>query len=711
MIHYKEIDVFKTNYYRIRKGKFSDDVLTFDIECSSGFYDGEKVVSYTKGKKENYWNNLMPVSLCYIWQFSYNDTVYYGRYIEEFLEVLKKLDSDINYVIYIHNLSYEFHILSNILTWKEVFTRTPHKPIKCIANEFPNVEFRCSYNLNRISLRSWGESIGEYKAESIDYEKIRTPLTKLSEEEMFYCEQDCIVLYKGIKKYLEKYGHIKNIPLTQTGEIRKVVKKKLIESDKRYCRNIVRISPNTYNDLLFALHLFQGGYCHANMIHTGRIFTMEKDGVLHSFDFASSYPYVLCSEKYPMTKFVYKPYDKKYMKDYCYILKVKFTNIQATNTNHYIMAHKCIDGENLIKDNGRIISGTFTTYITSIDMEIIEKVYKWDSIEIIESKASRLDYLPKVLIEYILELYNDKTSLKGVTGQEDFYLQKKQFINSLFGMMVTSVINDEIVYDDGQWIKTPKTEQEINDFFDKLKHRNYGKIFLSFYWSIFCTAYARKNLWDCILSCGDNGNGNDVIYCDTDSIKCRNKHDFSWYNNEVDEKLKKMCKHYNIVFSLTRPKTIKGVEKPLGYFEEEETMSEFITLGAKKYCYRTQRDGKLHITISGINKGAVDCLNDDIHNFADGFIFDKDHDSVSKKLCHYCENQPFVIWNKGSYDEFESHYTSGINLRRTGYKIGITDEYEKLVELFNAIEHYSYYDDRLNVSRENIREKKADKCI
>ena len=48
------------------------------------------------------------------------------------------------------------------------------------------------------------------------------------------------------------------------------------------------------------------------------------------------------------------------------------------------MAHKCIDGENLVKDNGRIISGTFTTYITSVDMEIIEKVYKWDDIEIIE---------------------------------------------------------------------------------------------------------------------------------------------------------------------------------------------------------------------------------------------------------------------------------------------------------------------------------------
>ena len=108
---------------------------------------------------------------------------------------------------------------------------------------------------------------------------------------------------------------------------------------------------------------------------------------------------------------------------------------------------------------------------------------------------------------------------------------------------------------------------------------------------------------------------------DTDSIFVLGKHDFSWYNEEITNKIKKSCEINELDFSRTRPKTPKGIEKPLGIFDSEDSCNEFITLGAKRYVERRDSDNKLHLTVSGINKGAVELLEDNIENFKDGFDF------------------------------------------------------------------------------------------
>lgn len=58
-----------------RKKTFSNDILTLDIETTSAWYDenSQEVIGYTKGKSSEYWNSLVPLSLCYTWQFSFND--------------------------------------------------------------------------------------------------------------------------------------------------------------------------------------------------------------------------------------------------------------------------------------------------------------------------------------------------------------------------------------------------------------------------------------------------------------------------------------------------------------------------------------------------------------------------------------------------------------------------------------------------------------
>ena len=71
-------------------------------------------------------------------------------------------------------------------------------------------------------------------------------------------------------------------------------------------------------------------------------------------------------------------------------------------------------------------------------------------------------------------------------------------------------------------------------------------------------------------------------------------------------------------------------------------------------------------------------LNNNIDAFEAGFNFDKDHPSVSKRMHTYIADQPDITFDDG----YVSHYRNGINIRRTGYKLGMSDDYERLLEFF-----------------------------
>lgn len=654
---------------------YCDDVLTFDIEVTSAWIDENgNVIPYRKGETEEYWNSLRPLSLCYIWQFSFNDKVYYGRELIDFLNVLNDLPENIHFIIWVHNLSYEFHFLSNIFHWDKVFSKTPHQPMKASAKEYPNIEFRCSYMLTRLSLDSWGKQIGcEKKTGDLDYEVLRTPLTPLTDTELGYCEQDCIVVYKGISKYLSEYGHMRDIPLTQTGTVRLVVKKKLTCS-KSYVKNIKKLVPNSAEEYKRLLNLFAGGYTHANRYYSGKV----QQGHIEHYDFASSYPTVMIAEKYPMSIWFFDysldfPTDDMF-EDTAYIFNIEFINLKCQTFNTYIQASKS-SGENIRFDNGRVLSADrLTIRLTEQDYLIVRDTYTWENMIVHSKYKARKDYLPKQFTEYILELYKNKTELKDVDNMEDLYMQSKQYINSMFGMCVTAIVQADVSYNDEdktwniQELTTDYVEKRLNKLRDW--HEREKRYFLSYSWGVYVTAYARRNLWKCIESVDS-----EVLYCDTDSIFVKGEQNFEWYDKEITEKLRKACEIQGLDFEKTRPKTKKGKEKPLGVFSREEDCIEFLTLGAKRYVER-RTDGKLYLTVSGINKEAVGMLNDNIENFKDGFVFDKDNECVNKRLHTYCYDMPVVTYPDG----YLSVYKDGINMRRTGYTITMTDEYKRLID-------------------------------
>ena len=658
--------------------KESDAIITFDIETTSAFLTEEgEVIGYIKGMKNDYWNSLTPLALPYHCQIYFEGTVFTFRRIQQLEDFMKQLPKDTHFIIWVHNLPFEFHFIKDMLApWEDVFARQPHKPIKAVSEKYPNIEFRCTYSLTRLSLAEWGKDLGCEKMEGdLDYNILRTPLTKMTEKEIGYCVRDVEVVAKGIERELATYGHIERIPLTQTGKVRRELKRRVLADDTAY-KMIKKLVPKDAYMYSIMKQCFSGGYTHANFLWSG-----EVQGAGNQYDFASSYPYVMCSEKFPMTPFIEDEFDEEEFDSTAYMVKISFEKIAATTANHFISYSKTEEIKKEVVDNGRVIKADkLTMWMTEQDFLVIKECYEWKKMEVLECYSSEKRYLPKVFIDFLLELYGNKTSYKDVEGKEEIYRVAKSFINSVFGMSVTDLIMDEVLFFGDSWSIKYQTTAEVEEQLAKLKKDTTGKYFIAYQWGPWITAYARKNLWDCLLTVD-----RDALYCDTDSIKMIGDADFSWYNKRADEKLKKMCEVYKIDFSLTRPKTPKGKEKPLGYFAKEEPFSEFITMGAKKYCYREEETGILKLTISGINKGAVKCLNDKIENFAKDFNFDKDSEYVTKKSIFYCEHMPKATFKKGEYDEWELDTTCGIVLRPCGYKLGMSSDYENLLENVFAV--------------------------
>ena len=113
----------------------------------------------------------------------------------------------------------------------------------------------------------------------------------------------------------------------------------------------------------------------------------------------------------------------------------------------------------------------------------------------------------------------------------------------------------------------------------------------------------------------------------------------------------------------------------------EPTAVELKALGAKRYCYRSTKDGELHLTVAGINKEAVACLNNDINKFNESTVFDKDADGVRKLQHTYISDMPQITWKEGQYDEWTNTCKFGINMRPAGYSMSLVEEYLRLITM------------------------------
>ena len=576
---------------------YCKDIVTFDIETTNTYHEGNKVAY------------MYAFGICI--NSSY---VYIGRTWTDFIEMITLiknhlgLNKDKHLIIWVHNLAFEFQFIRDLFVWESVFSIDNRTPIKAVT--FDGIEFRCSYVLSGYSLASVAKNLVAHDVKklvgNLDYDLIHNPTTPLTQLEIDYLVNDVVIVSYYIEEQISEYKNILRIPLTNTGRVRKHIfnatmytkdKKGRAVKNRKYI-DLIQSLTISQDEYLQLKRGFQGGFTHANVMYVGK--TVDD---VTSYDFTSSYPAVMLSEKFPMSKgTVITLKDKN---DFIYhidnnacLFDVTFYDLEE-NIELYdnpLSFSKCKVSGDYELNNGRIVSAKqVTTTLTEVDYKIIRTFYHFSKMTVKNFRVYKKDYLPKPFIEAILELYKNKTTLKGVSGSEVEYQRSKGMLNSCYGMCVTDVAKDEIIFNGSEWYTKAVDVDKVLENYNKSYKRT-----LFYPWGVWITAYARRNLFTAIYTIGE-----DYIYSDTDSVKIKNADKyqdyFNKYNQAVISKVSKCLEYYKIDIESAAPKTIKGSSKPIGVWDYDGHYKQFKTLGAKRYMC-TYDDDSLHITIAGLGK-------------------------------------------------------------------------------------------------------------
>ena len=680
----KNIKFIKNN----KKVWYANIPTAFDIETSSFYENGEKR------------------ACMYAFVLGINGYIVTGRTWKEFIQMIKEiikfynLNENKRMIIWVHNLSYEFQFICKMFQWDKVFAIDNRKPVYAITTS--GIEFRCSYILSNYSLEKVAKNLTTYNIEKkvgdLDYSKIRHSKTPLTTIEWEYIHYDAYVVMAYIDECIsQENGLIINIPLTKTGYVRRYCKNNCYkgenkkETSKKYRNysNIMKyLQIGCYKEYEMLKLAFQGGFTHANSIYVGDI--VEN---VTSYDFTSSYPSVMISEKFPMSsgkwiKITSKEDFMLRLNKYCCLFEITFKNLKPIMINEHPLAEaKCYNVKNVVVDNGRIVECDYcTTTITEQDFFILEKFYHWDSFKIGEFIQYDKGYLPTDFVKSIIQLYKNKTQLKDVKGYEVEYQKSKEMLNSCYGMCVTDILREDYTYTT-EWNNNKKDPSEYEELI--MKNNKSKNRFLFYAWGIWVTAYARKNLFTGIYECNE-----DYIYSDTDSIKIKNadKHKLyiEKYNENVTRKLKIACQYHNIPFEDTRPKTIKGKEKPLGVWDFDGFYSRFKTLGAKRYM--VEKEGEISLTVSGLNKKSAipymqEKFGEDIfYYFNEGLFIPKEHTGKNTHTYIDDEIEGYVtdyLGNVGYYRELSS-----VHLEGAEYDLSLAQSFKDYLLRFLGKEMY-----------------------
>lgn len=652
---------------RTRKISYYNIPCAFDIETTS-FYDGDE-----------------KVGIMYHWQFGFDGCTVMGRTWDQLdrfmanLVNLLDLSPARRLMIGVHNLGFEFQFMRKHFQWKKVFANDIRKPITAMTTD--GLEFRCTWLLSGYSLAKLGDQLITYKYRKLtgdlDYSLMRHSNTPMTGTETAYCIGDVkVVMCYLMEEIGRNGGNIARIPMTKTGYVRRYARNMCFYGCDRYIKHsaiylkyreymkMLQLTPYEYE---LCHDAFAGGFTHANPITVGAV---NHD--VASYDISSSYPTAMLLPLYPVGrgKAVTPAGDDElftYLDRYCCIFRIRLTGLRVRDFYEaYISNSKCKVLRGARVYNGRVVDAeVLETVITEQDFQIIRRIYEWDSMAVADMHIYKRGYLPRNFIRAILKLYNDKTKLKGVKGKEAEYMLAKAMLNALYGMIVTRVMRDDITYVDDWDSKTPDLNETIN------KYNTDPNRFTFYPQGVYVTSIARKNLFTAICELK-----HDYVYSDTDSVKFinREKHMkyIEGYNKNITEKLEACCRHFGFDTALLRPKTVQGVEKPMGIWEYEGTYKRFKTLGAKRYIVENG-DGTISLTVSGLNKRtAVPYLLD---KYGKDGIFDHFSPTMeipgdyTGKLTHTYIDEPRTgtltdyLGIKAAYEEL-----SGIHLEPTPYK-------------------------------------------
>ena len=687
MLHYSEF----VDAPKLERVSVSNTIYTFDIETTSLFHFPDGWDTFRPEVPADDYKLYEKAAVPYIWQFGVEAdgkcNVYYGRDFRDVEKIFLQIsDPNMRKIIYIFNAGFEFQFLRDIFdyyTITDMCCRQVRKPIRWKVEEL-NLEFRCAYMLTGLSLEKAAKQYTkiEKKSGDLDYNVVRSPLTKMSKTELGYCEYDIRTLQAIIEHYREEYGTLSNIPLTQTGEVRKEFRSGV---DWGYIARIKKQVPGSVHIMRLLMRASAGGITHACYLYAGQIMRRIASG-----DMASAYPAVMLCYRFPSSRWIKitpEGAEESDREHWATLYHVILYDVESRFFNNYILASKCVYSQGLYTDNGRVIrADVLEMVICDVDWDIIRESYTIERVKYVECYINRKDYLPIELRKYILKLYGQKTRLKNVKSQEAIYRKSKSRINSLFGCALTNIIKGSADYTNGEWTTKGPTDDFIEEKLQELRDSRTNCF--AFQWGVYVTAYCRSRTWSIVRALDPSvvGISKGAIYYDTDSCKAPVSPEFyaamEANNKEYTRRLREMCDIDDIDISETAPEDPDGIVHPIGLWENEAVIDdfsydEFVTLGAKRYAHRDHHNGELEITVSGVKSSSgKKALHDDISNFKADMVFN--YDECGKLTSFYNDDQDVFSFSDIDGNEFLCTQRHGIILQPTTYHMGIDDVYEAL---------------------------------
>ena len=641
-----------------------DIVTAFDIETTTIH------LPLVAGQKQN------SHAFMYVWQFQLDDITIMGRTWEECFTLFNSLaeaclaiqkEQGLStiplLIIWVHNLAYEFTFLSGIYPFvnDECFFRDVRKPIYC--RMYQCLEFRCSYIQTNMSLSHLTKQLKveeKLSGQKYNYNKIRYPSTPLSEYEKEYCARDVQSLVECMRVKMRNDGDtLQTIPLTSTGYVRR----DCILAISPLYMNIKDILPSEPEYRLLR-KAFRGGNTHASRKTSGKILRN-----VYSYDMSSCYPAQQLTKKFPMSpwKFindrnVYNRVEMMIGLGYAVVGLYQFRKLRLKRrvTIPYLSLART-QSYGFMLDNGRILEADYCEVaLTEVDMQIVLNQYTFDAVQIDTAMVAQKHYLPDEYREVIKRYYKNKTMLKGTTDPEELYqyAKSKEKLNGIYGMSAQDPIHADIKYEDGLYIRSDYDSVEIEKVLKSAK--------FPYSWGVYTTAYARAALQEAIDVAEQN-----MVYCDTDSVKVSGKLDLSALN----KKRQKLAAEQGAYAD-----DPKGNRHYMGVFELDGVYDRFVTCGAKRYAYET--NGHLSITVSGVSKAvneetgvpfAVEELKC-LENFKEGFIWSK----AAGTMAVYNDDDNFDLVDDETGEII--HIGKNVALIPTTYEMTYAQDYKRLLK-------------------------------
>lgn len=658
---YKKLSSIKVNKYkgRGRKGFYNNAIIMFDTETSKS----GPVIFNNKGEIIPQPNYVVAFTISIRYKGK-NYCTLYGNKPSELMECINNLRSNMTGTLFMYcfNLPFDWMFLRKFFfkyfgfPTKQLCLKS-HKPI---LFEFENeIVIKDAYVLAGRKLEKWAQDLNVEHQKAIgswNYDLIRDQDHKFTNEELYYIEHDTlsgIECIEATMKILNK--NISSLPYTVTGIIRDEVKKigERFNAHDNFSRNVPSLDTQRKLE-----NVFHGGYTHGNRYYYGEYLPNKFiKGNITALDFTSSYPFIMLAYKLPCGRYtelpgIYSIEDiLSDIKDYSFIFKFVAYGIDLKDFKTpmpYLQFSKTMSCINPVLDNGRIISCDYCEiYLNEFDLMILKDQYKFDRHACIEVEYSYKDYLPRWYTDIVYRLFYDKCTLKE--SDPVLYQLQKGKLNSLYGNCVTKPcrVTTEENYLTGEYI-----DKEFDQISEYNKYINKRKNSLLYQWGVAITSIAAYNLFQ-LGKCVDYKNGGQWLYSDTDSLYS-NRWDMNKVNEYNNNCLKLLqANGYEPVF-FNNKEYIPGVATIDG------TYSEFVFMGAKRYAARDKESNELKITVAGVpKKSGAKCLNNDIHNFKQGFCFPG---SITGKLTH-----SYIYSNEIYLDKNGNEVGDSIDLNECGY--------------------------------------------